>query len=67
MASILRIDTLQNLAGTTAATLDGNGMLSVAQRFKLPQFAFAIPVNVPNKNTDNIVKSIFLIFIILLT
>ena len=41
MASILRIDTLQNLAGTTAATLDGNGMLSVAQRFKLPQFAFA--------------------------
>ena len=41
MASILRIDTLQNLAGTTAATLDGNGMLSVAQRFRLPQFAFA--------------------------
>tara|TARA_B100001559_G_scaffold304721_1_gene294385 strand:- start:1368 stop:2279 length:912 start_codon:yes stop_codon:yes gene_type:complete len=41
MASILRIDTLQNLAGTTAATLDGNGMLSIAQRFRLPQFAFA--------------------------
>ena len=50
MASILRIDTLQNLAGTTAATLDGNGMLSVAQRFKLPQFikdflALFIPVS----------------------
>ena len=41
MASILRIDTLQNLAGTTAATLDGNGMLTIAQRFRLPQFAFA--------------------------